>query len=63
MGIIWQALDELLGRRNARQAAKLAWRVEIDRELAEAVDNWWQRLRTTRGASSGTAATEAHRRG
>eukprot|EP00969_Alexandrium_andersonii_P083518 3684634-Alexandrium_andersonii.AAC.1 len=45
MGILWQALEELLSRHGAKHALTAAWTVEIDKDLADAVEGWRSRDR------------------
>eukprot|EP00969_Alexandrium_andersonii_P310579 13723959-Alexandrium_andersonii.AAC.1 len=43
MGMVWQAVDDLLLRKRLRHRLRAAWSVEIDEELAQAVERCWGR--------------------
>eukprot|EP00969_Alexandrium_andersonii_P246198 10879366-Alexandrium_andersonii.AAC.1 len=43
MGMLWQAVDDLLLRQRLRRRLRAAWSVEIDEGLAQAVERCWGR--------------------
>eukprot|EP00969_Alexandrium_andersonii_P065457 2884334-Alexandrium_andersonii.AAC.1 len=41
MGVLWQAVDDLLLRQRLRRRLRAAWSVEIDEGLVQAVERCW----------------------